>query len=302
MTQNLHCKACSKKIHNPALAEISEDGLLTGLSCKTKKISIPSMESLLVPIDEMKAINKKINLTFYDLPGKETIVEGSKMYKEFRDIPWDTYSGAVLGTPSHPDAISSIDIKKLRRFDKLLEKKEKAPELGYEKLTDDHLYRAIHCFIKLFRDPNLNKEKYHLYNNILELELVGVAPNVIRDEKHADFSNFVIRSKSSLSPERAILIKVSSAGWINFRCLHLRGSKVDSSEMSNLVMISPNNFRRSDSCSNFQLVSAFVTSIFTTVDPVKTEVFKKVFPFWVDFLTVVKFNTFDFDYPPESED
>lgn len=304
MSMDVNCKVCGRKIVNLTTSHLCEDGTYVGPICKGKlKEGVPSFESLLLTQEEAKEIDVKILLASSgDIPYKEKAIEREKQWKDFRNIPWDPYSGPVLESPAHPNAISSINLQELLKFKKLLRNGEDGSKFGYEEITKDHIARAVHCFLKLFKDPNLNKDQLELYNKKLGLKLLGVAPSEINDDKHSDFSNFVITSTTSAYPERALMIKVSSSGWVNFRCLNLVGNNVESSLLSDLVMVVPRAARRNNGCSNFQLISAFVVSVFVLDDPSESEALKKVFPFWNDFNSISGDKAFNFVVPENSGD
>lgn len=307
MSLDVSCKVCGRKIVNLATSHLCQDGSYVGPVCKSRldgggSIEIPTLESLVLSESEAQAISKKIHLANYDLSGKDSLKASEQMYKEQRNTPWDPYAGPILEAPAHPNAIASINIHELMKFNKILEDGETNPKGGYEEITEDHVARAVHCFLKLFKDPNLNREQLDLYNKKLGLKLIGVAPNTIHDEKHSDFSNFVITSTKSPCPERALMIKVSSAGWVNFRCLNLTGNDVEASYLSKCSMLVPMASRRSNGCSSFQLISAFVVSVFMLDNPEESEAFRKVYPMWRELKSISSNNHFAFHIPDSSRD
>lgn len=280
MSINVTCKVCGRKIVNLSTSHLCEDGSYVGPTCKNKTSkNLPSMDSLLLSRDEASAIVKKLRSGTEGMGTKEAMVIHAEGWKKERNFPWEYYNGLVFEYPAHPDAIASIKIEDLVKFEPLICADDKK-KLGYNTISNDHISRAVHCFLKLFRDITLSKEQMDLFNKQLGIKLLGVAPSEQHDEKHEDFSNFVITSTKSPYPERAVMVSISSNGGVKFRCLNLVGDGCEVSVKSDGVGVWPSNTRRTDSCTSFKQITAFIVTVFMADKPENQASFKTFYQDW----------------------
>lgn len=253
------CLDCGRRIRNLNKA-ISVSGGYVGPTCFKLRgtYSKPLKNMLRSNYDVVELLAKTIELQDND----ESLmkIDRNQLLEDmhgFSETPYFSLYGRYFGTLPHPDGydyINDSEVKLMDLPDGYLIKKD----TGKVRTKADavELQRAKYCYVKMFKDPALEKSIFERYESLLGIRLYGVPNNafVMKDGEQnlKNYSEFIISADKSPYPERFLLVQVGYAQSFRFFPMMLKDGKLvrglpsreDSGGMARSFarMVDPDNF------------------------------------------------------------
>jgi hypothetical protein len=233
MSGVVKCLDCGRKINNLKKA-VKVSGGYVGPTCFKLRgpYSKPLKQMLRSNYDTVELLAKTIELqdNNVDLMG----IDRDQLLEEmhgFSETPYFTQFGRYFGTLPHPDGYDYIDesqVKLMDLEDAYLIKKN----VGKVRTKADavEFQRAKYCFVKMFKDPALEKTIFERYESLIGVRLYGVANNayVMRDSEQRlkNYSEFIISADNSPYPDRFLLIQIGYGSSFRFFPMMLKDGKL----------------------------------------------------------------------------